>query len=105
MGKKIIFKTASMIRNQQEKPIPEDVTKKIDDWIKSSSQENNPPETEVTTENRRLSPPAIQESKIVRLNFNISADMHKKIKKTCVDKGLSITDFVTQLLEKEMGIK
>jgi ribosome-binding protein aMBF1 (putative translation factor) len=105
MGKKIIFKTASMIRNQQEKTIPEDITKKIDDWIKSSSQENNPSETEVKTENKHLNPPAVQDRRTVRLNLNISADIHKKIKKACVDKGLSITDFVTQLLENELEIK
>lgn len=102
MGKKIIFKTASMIRNQQEQPIPADVTKKIDDWI-MSNPDNNPLNVNESAENKIISHPVVQESRTIRLNINISSETHKEIKKVCVDRGVSITDFVTNLLQKEIG--
>ena len=111
MGKKIIFKTASMIRSQQEQHIPEDVSRKIDDWI-MSNPDNKPMEVENAQVNENISFPFVQEhktarlnqeNKTVRLNINISTNTHKEIKKVCVDKGISITDFVTNLLQNEIG--
>ena len=102
MGKKIIFKTASMIRNPQEQPIPADVTKRIDDWI-MSNPDNNPLNVNEALENKNISLPATQENRTIRLNINISSETHKEIKKVCVDRGVSITDFVTNLLQREIG--
>lgn len=105
MAKKIIFKTASMVRDQHNKQaIPEDVTKKIDDWIKSTS-ENIATNSEASTEKKTAPQEVNNENKIVRLNLNISNSIHKEIKKICAEKGISITDFVTHLLQNEIGIK
>lgn len=101
MGKKIVFKTASMIRSKSEQPLPEEVTKKIDEWIKTedNSSEDRSSKTKISS-----SPLSAQENKTIRLNINISTITHKEIKKLCAEKGLSITDFVTRLLQKEIGI-
>lgn len=103
MKKKIVFKTASMIRNPQEQNIPADVSRKIDDWI-MENPDNKPLNAHNIVEKKDYLP-IMQENKIVRLNINISPNIHKAIKKVCVDKGISITDFVTHLLENEIGIQ
>lgn len=100
MGKKIEFKTASMIRGQQPQQLPDDVTKKIDAWI-MSNPDNKPMEPERTAE-QNVNVPAMQTHKTVRLNINIAIDTHKEVKKICAERGVSITDFVTQLLHNEM---
>jgi hypothetical protein len=102
MKKKIVFKTAAMIRNPQEQNIPAEISQKIDDWIMDQS-DNTPTEVKnnVAKDNTM---PIVEENKIVRLNINISTNTHKAIKKVCVDKGISITDFVTHLLQNEIGI-
>lgn len=104
MAKKIIFKTASMVRDQHRQSIPEDVTKKIDDWIKSTP-ENISTSLEANTEKKPSELVALPENKTVRLNLNISNSTHKEIKKICAEKGISITDFVTRLLQNEIGIE
>lgn len=103
MKKKIVFKTAAMIRNPQEQNIPTEVSQKIDDWIMDLP--HNKPREVKDIEAKENALPIIQENKIVRLNINISTEIHKAIKKVCVDKGISITDFVTHLLQEEIGIK
>ena len=110
MAKKIEFKTASTIRARQAQQIPEEVSKKVDEWIFSTSNEPAP-----TQENNQIASPRDpypwqdmntdknQEGKTIRLNINISVQLHKSIKKACADQEISITDFVTQLLEGRLG--
>lgn len=104
MARKIIFKTASMVRDQHKQSIPEDVTKKIDDWIKSTPENISPNPGVASTENKP-SHLVSSENKTIRLNLNISNSIHKEIKKICAEKGISITDFVTRLLQNEIEIE
>lgn len=107
MKKKISFKSASDIRSHQAQQIPEDVSNQLDAWIAAGEKKNK---TIAITQNNSqnvvdisgISSTETPSDKNVRLNINLSGKTHHSLKLACLQKNMTITDFIKQLIESEL---
>ena len=98
MAKKIDFKRVSQIRNT-ENIIPREVEEKIDAWISSTNEH-------VDKDQHGAKADVVEKKPIdiVRLNINIPKNIHHTLKKMCVDKDITITDHLINLINKDLNI-
>jgi hypothetical protein len=104
MKKKISIKSASDIRFQPHQQIPEKISNQLDAWIAGESGVKNIASVEknnATDISNHLSKQSSSD-KSVRLNINLPNSVHHSLKLACLNKGMTITNFIKKLIENEI---
>jgi hypothetical protein len=105
MKKKITIKSATSLRNNQMLVIPDEITKQVDDWIHSPTTQELPTlPIQTNTEELAAQDLSSIHTKTVRLNINIPIELHKNLKRMCIEKGKTITKTTIDLIKKELSM-
>ena len=99
MKKKISIKSTADIRSHQSPQIPDDISNRIDAWISGEKKNEQLTPISATKNEKIASEKDAMHEKSVRLNINIPAELHLSLKLLCLQKKMTITDFIKELLE------
>jgi hypothetical protein len=104
MKKKISIKSASDIRLHQHQQIPEKISEQLDAWISGEKKNETKNTEEVIVPKNAVSSiySQIFTEKNVRLNINLPEKVHHSLKVACLEKNMTITNFIKQLIESEL---